>query len=61
MGQNADLPLSFSGDGEDALLLVDGGAFEGAARFFRDISVAQNYPALRDGISSKFHSVSFGA
>src|SRR5215471_15574755 len=56
MRQNPDLPRSFAGQGENRLLLIDGGPLERAGITFGRVTVAYHYPTLRDRVSANFHS-----
>jgi hypothetical protein len=58
MGQDAHLPRTFGGPSKDGRLLLDNAAVErawfgGVVQMF---ALPQDYPALRDWISSNFHA-----
>src|SRR5262249_54969041 len=56
MGQDAHLPWSILRNGEDGLLFVDCGPLERTRIALGRITVAHNYPTLRDRVSANFHS-----
>jgi hypothetical protein len=58
MGQDAHLPGAFGGPGKNGRLLLDNATvkwawFGGVVQMF---ALPQDYPALRDWISSNFHA-----
>jgi hypothetical protein len=61
MRDHPHLPRTFRRPGKDSRLILKSGRFQGAVlyRFTRHVPVAQDYPALRDGIFSEFHAVIF--
>src|SRR5215813_14704902 len=61
MRQNPHLPRPFGRPGQYRLLLVYRRFFKGTIRFVGEFAVAQNHPALRDGISSDFHTLFAGS